>query len=52
MIELIFQMLRADKHIGQSEVIDIARGKYKLPLTLSEKHKQKEIENGWLKAKR
>ena len=52
MIELIFQMLRADKHLGQSEVIDIARGKYKLPLTLSGKHKQKEIENGWRTIKR
>lgn len=47
MIELIFQMLRADKHIGRSELIDIARGKYKLPLTIKEKSKQKEIENGW-----
>jgi len=47
MIELIFQMLRADKHLGQSEVIDIARGKYKLPLTIKEKSKQKEIKNGW-----
>lgn len=47
MIDLILQLLRTDKHLGQSEIIDIARGKYKLPLTLSEKNKQKEIENGW-----
>lgn len=47
MIELILQLLRADKHVGRSEVIDIARGKYKLPLNLTDKVKQKEIENGW-----
>jgi len=49
MIDLIFQLLRADRHVGRSEVIDIARGKYKLPLTLKEKAKQKELENGWKK---
>jgi hypothetical protein len=47
MMDLILQLLRADKHLGQSETIDIARGKYKLPLTIKEKRKQKEIENGW-----
>lgn len=47
MIELMYQLLRSDKHLGQSETIDIARGKYKLPLTIKEKRKQKEIENGW-----
>jgi hypothetical protein len=49
MIELMYQLLRADKHLGRSEVIDIARGKYKLPLNLTEKAKQKELENGWKK---
>jgi hypothetical protein len=47
MIELIFKMLRADTHLGQSEVIDIARGKYKLPLTVKEHIKQKEIYKAW-----
>ena len=47
MIELILQLLRSGKHLGQSEVIDIARGKYKLPLTVKDKSKQKEIESAW-----
>lgn len=47
MIDLILQLLRADKHLGQSETIDIARGKYKLPLTVKDKRKQKEIEKAW-----
>lgn len=47
MIELMFQLLRSDKHLGQSEVIDIARGKYKLPLTIKDKRKQVEISKAW-----
>lgn len=49
MIELTFQLLKAGKHLGQSETIDIARGKYKLPLTIKEKRKQIEIEKAWKK---
>ena len=47
MIELMYQLLKSDKHLGQSETIDIARGKYKLPLTIKEKKKQIEIEKAW-----
>lgn len=47
MIELMYQLLRSDKHLGQSETIDIARGKYKLPLTIKEKRKQVEISRAW-----
>lgn len=47
MIEFTFQLLRADKHLGFSETIDIAKGKYKLPMTVKEKTKQSEMKKAW-----
>lgn len=47
MIDLILKLLRSGDHLGYSQTIDIAKGKYKLPLTIKEKSKQKAIENAW-----
>lgn len=51
MIKLILEMLQLDEHYGQSEIIEIAKGKYELPKTFSSQIKQfkrqiKEITNG------
>jgi hypothetical protein len=51
MIKLILEMLQLNEHYGQSETIEIAKGKYELPKTISRKLKQikrqiKEITNG------
>jgi hypothetical protein len=47
MIELILKLLRADEHLGYSETIDIAKGKYKLPLNVKEKSDQVKREKAW-----
>ena len=47
MIESIFELLRMYPHTGKSEVIDIAKGKYRLPLTLDEKKKQQTLIDAW-----
>jgi hypothetical protein len=51
MIKLILEMLQLDEHYGQSEIIEIAKGKYEIPKTFSSTLKQfkrqiKEITNG------
>jgi len=51
MIKLIIEMLQMDEHYGQSEIIEIAKGKYELPATFSDTFKQfkrqlKEKKNG------
>jgi len=43
MIALIIQLLESSEHYGQSENIEIAKGKYNLAIT---------IRQGWKKAKR
>jgi hypothetical protein len=43
MIALIIQLLESSEHYGQSENIEIAKGKYNLAIT---------IKQGWKKAKR
>jgi hypothetical protein len=43
MIALIIQLLETSEHYGQSENIEIAKGKYNLAIT---------IRQGWKKAKR
>ena len=47
MIELILKILDVDEFAGQSESIDIAKGKYKLPTTLKEGWKQFKRELAW-----
>lgn len=41
MIGLIVQMLSIDDHYNASDDIDIAKGKYKIPLTFKEGWKQR-----------
>jgi len=47
MIELILQMLQLDEFKGQSEAIDIAKGKHKIQHTLKGLAKQKKRKDAW-----
>lgn len=47
MIENILELLSQDKWIGYSKNIDIAKGKYKIPLTIKEKREQLKREKAW-----
>ena len=50
MIENIINMLRLEDYYGESELIDIAKGKYKYPETLADhKERQKRIKAWRLK---
>ena len=49
MIEQIFEMLNLTQHYGQSERIDIAKGKNKLPETFKESVEQIRREKAWQK---
>lgn len=40
MIEKILELLSLDEYKGQSELIDFAKGKYKIPKTLADIRKQ------------
>jgi hypothetical protein len=40
MIKLILEMLQLDEHYGQSETIEIAKGKYELSSTWKKASKQ------------
>lgn len=40
MIKQILELLKLDDFYGKSENIDIAKGKYKIPTTMSEAYKQ------------
>ena len=42
---ILFKLLNIDDFYGVSEEIEVAKGKYKLPLTLKEGYKQ--IKRGW-----
>ena len=47
MIQKIIELLAIDEFYGQSELIDIAKGKYKIQNTIVDKYKQKNrIRNG------
>jgi hypothetical protein len=41
MIQKIRELLSIDEFYGQSELIDIAKGKYKIQNTIVDKYKQK-----------
>lgn len=49
MIENILELLSLYDYIGVSENIDIAKGKYKIPLTIKEKKEQFKREKEWQK---
>jgi hypothetical protein len=47
MIQKIIELLAIDEFYGQSELIDIAKGKYKIQYSIVDKYKQKKrIKNG------
>ena len=47
MIQKIIELLSIDEFYGQSELIDIAKGKYKIQNSIVDKYKQKKrIRNG------
>jgi hypothetical protein len=52
MIEQILQMLRIDPWYGESELIEIAKGKYKIPKTVKEVFEQARREAKFKKAQR
>jgi hypothetical protein len=45
MIKLILEMLQLNEHYGQSETIEIAKGKYEIPKTWKQTFKQ--IKREW-----
>jgi len=47
MIDLIIQMLQISDFYGESELIDIAKGKNKLPLTIKDMRKSKKRNKKW-----
>jgi hypothetical protein len=50
MIDKILELLNSEEYLGQSELIEIAKGKYKLPMTMKESREQvkraKAMKNG------
>lgn len=51
MIKLIIETLQMDDHYGQSELIEIAKGKYELNNTFKKGCKQIKRQIKWLKLK-
>ncbi len=47
MIEKLLQLLLSMDHYGQSEVIEIAKGKYELPNTFKKGYKQIKRQIKW-----
>ena len=47
MIDLIIQMLQIDDFHGESKLIDVAKGKYKITRTIKDKSKQIKREKAW-----
>ncbi len=47
MIENIIQLLSTSDFYGESEIIEIAKGKNKLPKTLKEKREQTKRAKAW-----
>jgi hypothetical protein len=51
MIKNILELLSLDPHYGQSEIIEIAKGKYKIQRTWKQAYKQFKRELKWLMLK-
>ena len=49
MIKNILELLSLDEHYGQSELIEIAKGKYKIVRTWKQGFKQLKRQLKWLK---
>ena len=48
MIDKILELLNSGEHYGQDELIEIAKGKYKLPMTIKEAKQQHKRNRKWL----
>lgn len=51
MINNIIQLLSINEHYGQSEIIEIAKGKYKIKRNFKQSYKQFKRELKWLMLK-
>lgn len=51
MIQLIFEMLYLSEHYGQSEEIEIAKGKHEIPQTFKEAVRHAKRRKEWQKRK-
>lgn len=49
MIKNIIELLQANEYLGKSELIDIAKGKYEMKLTIKGKMEQKKRAKAWQK---
>jgi len=49
MIKHLLELLSISEHLGQSELIDIAKGKYELTTDLKGKRRQNKREKAWQK---
>ena len=49
MIKTILELLSTNEYLGQSELIEIAKGKYQLTTDLKGKRRQKKREKAWQK---
>ena len=47
MIKQILELLNSDEFYGQTENIEIAKGKYQLPLSIKEVMKQRKRAKAW-----
>ena len=47
MIQLVLDLLKIDNHYGQSELIEFAKGKYKLEKSLKGVRKQQKRASKW-----
>jgi len=47
MIDQILQLLKQDDYYGQSELIDIAKGKYEFTTSLKRKREQLKRKEAW-----
>jgi len=52
MIKTILELLKQSEYLGQSELIDIAKGKYELTTTIKAKINQKKRLKAWQKKKK
>jgi len=48
MIKNILQLLNFNEYLGESESIEIAKGKYKIPLSVLQAYKQFKRDLKWL----
>ena len=52
MIKQIFELLNSSEYLGETENIEIVKGKYRLPLSIKDGKKQFKRERAWRLRKR